>query len=204
MMNIRWTMGGPHSIQVLLGGVGAQPYSSEHVWTCHHKVPHHFQISTWHASAGRSKVCLWLGLSGSDVAARLWLMQQILKAVARRDRVDILLGLFEGRYQVVIAWDYLLLSVEGRCVLDRWVALSYITTLVPEAGLWFNIKMSSYQYGKSHCGDKTVVRPSYLHNGISYTGKMTSLYWIRPMVSRTWISNYTPHNSVGCNYLPMP
>ena len=23
-----------------------------------------------------------------------------------------------------------------------------------------------------------VVRSSYLHNGISYTGKMTSLYWI--------------------------
>ena len=48
-----------------------------------------------------------------------------------------------------------------------------------EPGPWFNIKMSSYQYMKSHCGDKTVVRSSYLHNGISYTGKMTSLYWIR-------------------------
>ena len=42
-----------------------------------------------------------------------------------------------------------------------------------------NIKMSSYQYRKSHCGDKTILRPSYLHNGISYTGKTTSLYWIR-------------------------
>ena len=42
----------------------------------------------------------------------------------------------------------------------------------------FNIKMSSYQYRKSHCGDKTVVRSSYLHNGISYTGKMLFLYWI--------------------------
>ena len=46
-------------------------------------------------------------------------------------------------------------------------------------GPWFNIKMSSYQYRKSNCGDKTVVRSSYLHNGISYIGKMTSLYWIR-------------------------
>ena len=45
-------------------------------------------------------------------------------------------------------------------------------------GPWFNIKMSSYQYRESHCGDKTVVRSSYLHNEISYTGKMTSLYWI--------------------------
>ena len=46
-------------------------------------------------------------------------------------------------------------------------------------GPWFNIKMTSCQYRKSHCGDKTILRPSYLHNGISYTGKMTSLYWIR-------------------------
>ena len=45
-------------------------------------------------------------------------------------------------------------------------------------GPWFNIKMSSYRYRKSHCGDKTILRPSYLHNGISYTGKTTSLYWI--------------------------
>ena len=72
-------------------------------------------------------------------------------------------------------------------------------------GPWFNTKMTSYQYRKSycgdkmilrpsylhngisytgkmyrksHCGDKTIVRPSYLHNGISYAGKMTSLYWI--------------------------
>ena len=45
------------------------------------------------------------------------------------------------------------------------------------SGPWFHTKMSSYQYRKSHCGDKTVVRSSYLHNGISYTGKMASLYW---------------------------
>ena len=48
---------------------------------------------------------------------------------------------------------------------------------------WFNIKMSSYQYRKSHCGDKTVVRSSYLYNEISYTGKMSSLYWIRALDS---------------------
>ena len=54
--------------------------------------------------------------------------------------------------------------------------------LVKEKGPWFKIKIPSYQYRKSHCGDKTVVRSSYLHNGISYTGKMTSLYWIRVQV----------------------
>ena len=46
------------------------------------------------------------------------------------------------------------------------------------AGGWINKKMPSYQYRKSHCGDKTILRPSYLHNGISYTVKMASLYWV--------------------------
>ena len=48
---------------------------------------------------------------------------------------------------------------------------------------WFNIKITSYHYRKSHGGDKTILRSSYLHNGISYTGKMTSLYWIRALRS---------------------
>ena len=44
----------------------------------------------------------------------------------------------------------------------------------------FKIKMPSYQYRKSHYGDKAILRLSYLHNGISYTGKMTPSYWIVP------------------------
>ena len=47
---------------------------------------------------------------------------------------------------------------------------------------WFNIKMPPCQYRKSNYGDKTVLWPSYLHNGISYTWKMTSLYWPRAML----------------------
>ena len=39
-----------------------------------------------------------------------------------------------------------------------------------------------YCYRKSHCGDKTILRPSCLHNGISYIGKMASLYWISALV----------------------
>ena len=53
--------------------------------------------------------------------------------------------------------------------------------------------MSSYQYRKSHCGDKTVVRWSYLHNGISYTGKMSSLYWIGALVF-IWYKSITEIN----------
>ena len=50
-----------------------------------------------------------------------------------------------------------------------------------DAGPRFNIKMSFYLDRKSYCGDKTVVWSSYLHNGISYTGEITSLYWIRAL-----------------------
>ena len=45
-----------------------------------------------------------------------------------------------------------------------------------EHGPWFNIKTTSYQYRKSNCGDKTLLRSSYLHNEISYTGKKSYLY----------------------------
>ena len=41
------------------------------------------------------------------------------------------------------------------------------------------------QYRKSHCGDKTIWRPSYLHNGIFYIGKTASLYWIRALATIT-------------------
>ena len=69
-----------------------------------------------------------------------------------------------------------------------------------DSGSWFNIKMTSYQYRKSQCGDKTVVRSSYLHNGISYTGKMSSLYWTSPLgVLDFWIplDNYLDWNRVN-------
>ena len=52
----------------------------------------------------------------------------------------------------------------------------FILKLCP--GPRFNINTTSHQYRKSHCGDKTILRLSHLHNGISYTGKTTSLYLI--------------------------
>ena len=71
--------------------------------------------------------------------------------------------------------------------------ISDITSITPRPGPWFNIKMLPYQYRKSHCGDKTVVRSSYLHNGLSYTGKTTSLYWIRALGLYS-LSERTPAN----------
>ena len=72
-------------------------------------------------------------------------------------------------------------------LLTQWGYCSLV--LIPCHTPWytgprFNIKMVSSQYRKSHCGDKTILRPSYLHNGISYTGKTTSLYWIGALIPK--------------------
>ena len=75
-------------------------------------------------------------------------------------------------------------EIVGRRVIFIWSlihGLRWSGLIKVGPGPRFNIKMSSYRYRKSHCGDKTVVRSSYLHNGISYTGKMTSFYWIRAL-----------------------
>ena len=53
--------------------------------------------------------------------------------------------------------------------------------MVADAQDWFNIDIPSYQYKNSHWGDQTILRPSCPHNEISYTGKTTSLYWIRAL-----------------------
>ena len=98
----------------------------------------------------------------------------------------------------IITWKCFWQLISITCVIPRNKILSWtlnvwgpkysgetkwILWLLMHTGSRFNIKISSYQYRKSHCGDKTVVRSSYLHNGISYTGKMTSLYWFSPLAS---------------------
>ena len=69
----------------------------------------------------------------------------------------------------MISYVFLVLEMEDRTHQTKFVYDKYV---MMQPGPLFNIKMSSYQYRKSHCGDKTVVRSSYLHNGISYTDKM--------------------------------
>ena len=58
------------------------------------------------------------------------------------------------------------------------LCVAYCGFIGQKPGPWFNIMMLSYQHRESHSGDKTILRPSYLHNGISYTGQMASVYWI--------------------------
>ena len=90
-----------------------------------------------------------------------------------------------------------LLNLEWHCILVvNYNKIRELTIPGPR----FNIKMSSYQCRKSHCGDKTIIRSSYLHNGISYTGKMTSLYWIRSPFCDKILSCYPPCNEVEGGY----
>ena len=65
------------------------------------------------------------------------------------------------------------------------------------SGPWFNIKMSSYQHRKFNCGDEAVVKLSYHHKGISYTGNTTSLYWNRTLdtLSMLEFNNYGSNNN---------
>ena len=79
------------------------------------------------------------------------------------------------------------------CPLSGAAGVKHIYSVSEAVTIWAPIqyKMSSYQYRKSHCGDKTLVRSSYLHNGISYTGKMASLYWFSPLKSYVCIHLYT-------------
>ena len=83
-----------------------------------------------------------------------------------------------------------LLLIAVKCNLKSFLMVSYILVSMVKSTtpseIWsggrINIKIASCQYRKSHCGDKTILRLPYLHNGISYTDKMASLYWIRDQV----------------------
>ena len=67
------------------------------------------------------------------------------------------------RYGTGAMWDLWAGSIGASAGMMLTYLSRYIS--VSASGAWFNIKMSSYQYRKSHCGDKTVVRSSYLHKG---------------------------------------
>ena len=62
----------------------------------------------------------------------------------------------------------------NNCYWLRHIHCSHLQVAI--AGGWFSIKMASYKYSKSHFRDEKILRPSYPHNGISYTGEMASLY----------------------------
>ena len=98
-----------------------------------------------------------------------------LHPVARRS--------FQFKDAVLTSMGILIINIRWshyhlRCIRGTHVPGKTALILKQQPGPWFNVKMPSYQYRKSHCGDKTILWSSYLHNGISYTCKMTSLYRI--------------------------
>ena len=97
------------------------------------------------------------------------------------------------RWGVMGVWNLFICQSMDQCIIKEWDVHACVHVEL-RSGPRFNIKMPSYQYRKSHCGDKTILRPSYLHSGISYTGKTTSLYWIGALNSLTAnrISKYQP------------
>ena len=104
-----------------------------------------------------------------------------LPGINMQQRLRPLMDFLDINLQKLREWLYPVLFhniTERLWTLIAKVSGGGLTLLVRKPGPWFNIKMSTYQYRKSHCGDKTVVRSSYLHSGIFYTGKMISLYWI--------------------------
>ena len=82
-------------------------------------------------------------------------------------------------------------------VIVLWLTMIWWHLTVKTLRPRFNIKMSSYQYKKSHCGHKIIVRSSYLNNGISNSGKMKSLYWIRARIAHSWESG------VSCTFVSL-
>ena len=60
-------------------------------------------------------------------------------------------------------------EINFRGILHFTISVQFPTRYTPSPKPQFNIKMTSYQYRKYHCRDKTIWRPSYPHNGISYT-----------------------------------
>ena len=82
--------------------------------------------------------------------------------------------------QAIIGSDNDLSPVQGQVIF--WNGTYAITS--QDARPHFNTKMLSFQHKKFHCGDKTILQPSYLHNRIFSTGKMILfLYWIKALIS---------------------
>ena len=68
---------------------------------------------------------------------------------------------------------------------DEYVGSGWFLQSVSWSEVFFELHVrprGNNQHRISHCGDKTVIRSSYLHNGVSYTGNITSLYWIRAQI----------------------
>ena len=94
-----------------------------------------------------------------------------------------------GRSNNIVCVNVEILKIRKWQSVNRWHAarLQYLharycsLVLSHRNEIWglIQYKIPSYQYRKSHCGDEAILRPFFLHNRVSYTGKIACLYWIR-------------------------
>ena len=64
------------------------------------------------------------------------------------------------------------------------------TSLKP--GHWFNIKMSSYQHRKFHCGDKAIIRLSYILMVLQIVSNCQGLHCL--LQANIKVNTKSPHN----------
>ena len=76
----------------------------------------------------------------------------------------------DGQFIISASMCYENDSVEPKLYQDSNSNISYKKNYIIHPGFWFHIKMPSYQYKIFHCGDKMILRSSYLLSGIF-------LYW---------------------------
>ena len=137
---------------------------------CHHYIE----------SGSRAKVCLCLQFSVSTCCVVIEQMSPIkIRYIMTLSYFpDVLPYYFFQNVKFCSRKIPLFLYVRLCHVLHHRLCIEVCGCMIPGLGPDSIIKMAPYQYRKSHCGDKTISRSFYLHNGISYTGNRTSLYWI--------------------------
>ena len=79
---------------------------------------------------------------------------------------------------------FLTVSCSPCCRLINWLKFSQVS------GTSSQYKDYLSRYGGSHFEEKTVVRPSFLYDENSYTGKTASLYIDGLLLAFTWNSEY--------------
>ena len=69
-------------------------------------------------------------------------------------------------------------------------------------GGWFNMKMPSHQHRKFHCGDKAILRPSYLHMCLQRYKEWTHLFIIWSWINGLKFEHeYVLNETVWCQLL---
>ena len=106
---------------------------------------------------------LWYGQTANDQIGA-WVFSLLLSGTSCWTAVEVL-----------VIWDTLTLM--WHYCNEYWAQIQYI---------WHFTSIAGNPISWRSC--KTLLRPSYLHNGIPYTGKMTSLYQIRNLVIITMTS----------------